>query len=248
MTYFAGLDVSLEETSVCVLDGNGAVVREAKGLGVKALAVVADVAGKEQVEAMAARALSEFGRVDILINNAAIRPHKPFTEVTLDTQLDVQHGTVLLTFGVILVSRNEAWANNMTVFSAGVTTSPNSARAQAALGNELKNEANRTPDPAKRASLLKQALGRYETAVAIYAEDPDNNFFPSPGKIEMLTNPEGPGIRVDSGVYAGWTVSIDYDPLLAKLIGYGIDARKKRFPDERPFVYAPHANAGPNKP
>ncbi len=59
-----------------------AVVREAKGLGVKAIAVVADVASKDQVEAMAARALSEFGRVDILINNAAIRPHKPFTELT----------------------------------------------------------------------------------------------------------------------------------------------------------------------
>ena len=85
-------------------------------------------------------------------------------------------GPVLLIFGVILVTRNEAWANNMTLFSAGVITSPNSARAQAALGNELKNEANRTPDPAERASLLKQALGRYETAVAIYAEDPDTWF------------------------------------------------------------------------
>jgi 3-oxoacyl-[acyl-carrier protein] reductase len=59
------------------------VVREAEALGVKALAVIADVAGKAQVEGMAARALSAFGRVDILINNAAIRPHKPFTEVTV---------------------------------------------------------------------------------------------------------------------------------------------------------------------
>jgi acetyl-CoA carboxylase biotin carboxylase subunit len=55
----------------------------------------------------------------------------------------------------------------------------------------------------------------------IYAEDPDNNFFPSPGRIEMLATPAGPGIRLDSGVYAGWTVPIDYDPLLAKLVGYG---------------------------
>jgi acetyl-CoA carboxylase biotin carboxylase subunit len=55
----------------------------------------------------------------------------------------------------------------------------------------------------------------------IYAEDADNNFFPSPGKIETLMTPAGPGIRLDSGVYAGWTVPIDYDPLLAKLIGYG---------------------------
>ena len=57
----------------------------------------------------------------------------------------------------------------------------------------------------------------------IYAEDADNNFFPSPGKIEMLMTPAGPGIRLDSGVYAGWTVPIDYDPLLAKVIGYGQD-------------------------
>src|SRR6266853_5789827 len=59
-----------------------AVVREARALGVKALAVMADIAKKAEVEALAAKALSEFGRVDILINNAAIRPHKPFTELT----------------------------------------------------------------------------------------------------------------------------------------------------------------------
>jgi acetyl-CoA carboxylase biotin carboxylase subunit len=55
----------------------------------------------------------------------------------------------------------------------------------------------------------------------IYAEDPDNNYFPSPGLITTLTEPSGPGIRVDSGVYSGWSVPIDYDPLLAKLIAYG---------------------------
>jgi acetyl-CoA carboxylase biotin carboxylase subunit len=52
----------------------------------------------------------------------------------------------------------------------------------------------------------------------IYAEDPDNNFFPSPGRITRLRTPSGPGIREDSGVYEGWTVPLDYDPLLAKLI------------------------------
>ena len=57
----------------------------------------------------------------------------------------------------------------------------------------------------------------------IYAEDPDNNFFPSPGKITLLLAPSGPGIRRDSGMYEGWTVPMDYDPLLAKLIGYGTD-------------------------
>ena len=60
----------------------------------------------------------------------------------------------------------------------------------------------------------------------IYAEDPDNNFFPSAGTIETLLTPAGPGIRLDNGVYAGWTVPIDYDPLLAKLIGYGQDRQQ----------------------
>jgi acetyl-CoA carboxylase biotin carboxylase subunit len=51
----------------------------------------------------------------------------------------------------------------------------------------------------------------------IYAEDPDHDFFPSPGTITHLTCPAGPGVRLDSGVYEGYTVPIDYDPLLAKL-------------------------------
>jgi 3-oxoacyl-[acyl-carrier protein] reductase len=59
-----------------------AVANEARSRGVKALSILADVASKEQVDNMMAKALSEFGRIDILINNAAIRPHKPFTELT----------------------------------------------------------------------------------------------------------------------------------------------------------------------
>jgi acetyl-CoA carboxylase biotin carboxylase subunit len=55
----------------------------------------------------------------------------------------------------------------------------------------------------------------------ICAEDPDNSFFPSPGRITRLISPSGPGIRRDSGMYEGWVVPLDYDPLLAKLIAYG---------------------------
>jgi len=57
--------------------------------------------------------------------------------------------------------------------------------------------------------------------VRLYAEDPDNNFFPSPGKILSCHVPSGPGIRLDDGVYEGWTVPNDYDPLLSKLIAWG---------------------------
>ena len=59
----------------------------------------------------------------------------------------------------------------------------------------------------------------------IYAEDPDHQFLPSPGQITRLTEPAGPGVRLDSGVYQGWTVPLDYDPLLAKLAAWGAVAR-----------------------
>ncbi|MBI4466042.1 MAG: acetyl-CoA carboxylase biotin carboxylase subunit [Acidobacteria bacterium] len=55
----------------------------------------------------------------------------------------------------------------------------------------------------------------------IYAEDPENNFFPCPGRITRLERPAGPGVRVDGYVYEGWTVPLEYDPLLAKLICWG---------------------------
>jgi acetyl-CoA carboxylase biotin carboxylase subunit len=55
----------------------------------------------------------------------------------------------------------------------------------------------------------------------VYAEDPENNYYPSPGKISQYIEPSGPGVRVDGGVYAGWTVPIEYDPLLAKISTWG---------------------------
>jgi 3-methylcrotonyl-CoA carboxylase alpha subunit len=57
----------------------------------------------------------------------------------------------------------------------------------------------------------------------IYAEDPANHMLPSTGTIEHWIPPEGPGIRLDSGVAAGSDVSVYYDPMLAKLIVYGSD-------------------------
>jgi acetyl-CoA carboxylase biotin carboxylase subunit len=59
--------------------------------------------------------------------------------------------------------------------------------------------------------------------VRVYAEDPENGFLPSPGRIVRLLRPGGPGIREDEGVYEGWEVPTEYDPMLSKLIAYAPD-------------------------
>jgi len=57
----------------------------------------------------------------------------------------------------------------------------------------------------------------------VYAEDPERGFLPSPGRIAALRLPGGPGVRDDSGVYEGYDVPMDYDPLLSKLVVHGED-------------------------
>lgn len=57
----------------------------------------------------------------------------------------------------------------------------------------------------------------------VYAEDPDNNFLPSPGRITRLRLPHGPGVRDDGGVYEGGEVTIFYDPMISKFAVHGRD-------------------------
>jgi acetyl-CoA carboxylase biotin carboxylase subunit len=71
----------------------------------------------------------------------------------------------------------------------------------------------------------QEELGMRGAAIEcrICAEDPANNFFPCPGLITGLKVPSGGGVRDDSGVFEGWTVPLEYDPLLSKLIVWGTD-------------------------
>ncbi len=75
----------------------------------------------------------------------------------------------------------------------------------------------------ERLSLRQEDLRWSGSAIEcrVYAEDPANNFFPSPGRLAHYQEPSGPGVRVDGGVYAGWNVPLEYDPLLAKLTVWG---------------------------
>jgi acetyl-CoA carboxylase biotin carboxylase subunit len=57
----------------------------------------------------------------------------------------------------------------------------------------------------------------------IYAEDPFHKFRPSPGLVIEQQYPHGPGIRLDNGIYEGFEIPMDYDPILSKLVSYGAD-------------------------
>jgi acetyl-CoA carboxylase biotin carboxylase subunit len=52
----------------------------------------------------------------------------------------------------------------------------------------------------------------------IYAEDPEADFVPSPGRVSLHREPSGPGVRNDCGIYSGFEVPVEYDPILSKLI------------------------------
>ena len=77
----------------------------------------------------------------------------------------------------------------------------------------------------KKLSFSQRDLQKHGHAIEcrIYAEDPENNFLPSTGKLNEFTQPSGPGIRVDSGFDSGSEISIYYDPLIAKLICWSED-------------------------
>ena len=67
------------------------------------------------------------------------------------------------------------------------------------------------------------ALQGHAIEARVYAEDPAHGFLPTGGDVLAVVEPDGPGVRVDSGLSAGMVVGSDYDPLLAKVIAHGSD-------------------------
>jgi acetyl-CoA carboxylase biotin carboxylase subunit len=92
------------------------------------------------------------------------------------------------------------------------------------IGRDLVHEQVRVASGAKLSlAQTDVSIRGHAVECRIYAEDPANNFLPSPGLITGLRVPAGPGIRNDSGIYDGWEVPVHYDSLLAKLIVWAED-------------------------
>jgi acetyl-CoA carboxylase biotin carboxylase subunit len=80
------------------------------------------------------------------------------------------------------------------------------------------NIANGLELPFKQEDLSQRG---HAIEVRIYAEDPDNNFMPSPGVIKHITEPLGLGVRHDGYAYEGYEIPMYYDPMISKLIVWG---------------------------
>jgi acetyl-CoA carboxylase biotin carboxylase subunit len=91
------------------------------------------------------------------------------------------------------------------------------AQVRVAEGHPLGPEVENIADTGPRGHAIE---------VRLYAEDPWNRFTPSPGRIERLRLPQGPGVRNDFGVYEGAEVTIHYDPMLGKLIVWAADRER----------------------
>jgi acetyl/propionyl-CoA carboxylase alpha subunit len=80
--------------------------------------------------------------------------------------------------------------------------------------------ADGAPLPFKQSDLAQRG---WALECRVYAEDPAAGFVPAPGRITTMRLPDGPGVRVDAGVYEGAEVSLYYDPMIAKLAAWGRD-------------------------
>jgi len=127
-------------------------------------------------------------------------PTGRFYFLEMNARLQVEHPVTELVSGVDLVQAQ-------LLLAAGATL------------EEALAGFSRTASPTSGVSPHRSGLHAIEARIS--AEDPEESWFPATGRIELLREPAGPGIRVDSACEPGMVVEVYYDPLLAKLIAWG---------------------------
>jgi acetyl/propionyl-CoA carboxylase alpha subunit len=179
-----------------------------------AAASAARYAGAGTIEFLVAPDADRFYFLEM---NARLQVEHPVTEMV--TGVDLVEAQLLLAAGAPLDEALGGGSHPLAHSPTGrggtparTGQKPNDPHAPAAVDTDS------SPSPSHQSSLQ---LSRHAVEARIYAEDPANSWFPSIGTIDLLREPAGPGIRVDSACEPGAEVSVYYDPLLAKLIAYG---------------------------
>lgn len=134
---------------------------------------------------------------------------KNFYFLEMNTRLQVEHPITEMVVGVDLVQMQIRIARGEIVGSGSSLP----ASAELAITNR-----SDSPRSLQETSASNYSQSGHAIECRICAEDPEKNFLPSIGKITRYVEPKGEGVRVDSGVFEGWTIPMEYDPMLAKLI------------------------------
>ncbi len=147
------------------------------------------------------------GTIEFLYDPAS----QEFYFLEMNARLQVEHPVTEAVTGVDLVQAQLRLASGASIEEALAGFSPQPCDPQGGV---------RTPPHAAVGGSL-QGSGLHAIEARIYAEDPDQSWFPSTGTLAIVREPGGPGIRVDSACEPGMEVTVYYDPLLAKLIAWG---------------------------
>ncbi len=142
---------------------------------------------------------TNIGTMEFILDCAGEHEVRPYYFLEVNTRLQVEHPITEMVTGVDLVK-------TQIKIAAGLP-----------LTRSLSPISGNSPLPVPGEGSGVRVRG-HAIEARIYAEDPENNFLPSIGTITRLREPRGEGVRVDSGIYEGWTIPIEYDPMLAKLI------------------------------
>ena len=165
-------------------------------------------AQREELHGLAVTVAQQVGLRNAATAEFLYAPDGSFYFLEVNARLQVEHGVTELVSGLDLVRE----------------------QLHIAAGEPL--------SPAVRAAARRAATpDRHAIELRVSAEDPARDFMPVPGTITRWREPAGPGVRMDSGLEAGWQVPGEYDPLLSKVLTVGPDretslARARRAVDE----------------
>ena len=151
-------------------------------------------AQRERLHGLAVTVARSVGLQNAATAEFLLAPDGQLYFLEINARLQVEHGVTELVTGLDLV-REQLWL---------------------AAGRPLSGAVVKAAQSASRPE-------RHAIEMRISAEDPANDFAPAPGRLTVWREPSGPGVRVDSGVEEGDLITVEYDPLLAKILAVDLD-------------------------